>query len=140
MVSKSRKQTMKSQILPKIEQNTLRILSWVCFVCVFGRIKDIIICFWDLLTFSRKRKYTNRFYQKLHCRLCWLLAYLCLSFLSPFSMLLIKSGQRKEIREHNYAKIHWTLLRFLGRNSYDFFVAFLKNFRYQKFVPKLTDL
>ena len=31
-VSKSRKQIMASSILPKNERNSLRILSWVCFV------------------------------------------------------------------------------------------------------------
>ena len=30
-VSKSRKQIMKSRILPKNERNSLKILSWVCF-------------------------------------------------------------------------------------------------------------
>ena len=53
-ISKSWKQIMKSRILPKNERNTLRIVSWGCFVHFFGRIKDIIICFRDLLTFRRQ--------------------------------------------------------------------------------------
>ena len=51
-ISKSQKQIMKSRILLKNEGNTLRILTWVCFLRFFWRIKNIIICFRDLLTFS----------------------------------------------------------------------------------------
>ena len=53
-VSKSRKQIMKSWILPKNERNTLRIISCVIeFRQIFRRVKDIIICFRDLLTFTK---------------------------------------------------------------------------------------
>ena len=40
-------------ILPKIERNAIRIVSWVCSVRFFGRIDKVIIYFWDLLTFIR---------------------------------------------------------------------------------------
>ena len=48
-VSRSRKQIIMSLILSKNEQNTPRILPHCKF---FGRIRDFIICFRDLLTFS----------------------------------------------------------------------------------------
>ena len=34
----------------------------------------------------------------------------------------------------------WTLFRFFGRNSYNFFNAFLVNYRDRKFILKLIDL
>ena len=55
-VSKSRKQNIKSRILPKNERNSL-----VCFIHFCGRISDTIICFRDLLTFSTMcQKYIRR--------------------------------------------------------------------------------
>ena len=57
-VNKSRKQIMKFRILQKNKRNTLRILS--VFRSFFGRIKDIIICFRDLLTFSLQFTRTNQ--------------------------------------------------------------------------------
>ena len=50
--SKSRKLIMMSLILPKNEKNTLKIHSILSVFCwFFGRIRDFMICFRDLLTF-----------------------------------------------------------------------------------------
>ena len=53
-VSKSRKQIMKSRILQKKRTKHTQDSILSEFRSFFGRIKDIIICFWDLLTFSKK--------------------------------------------------------------------------------------
>ena len=61
-VSKSQKQIIMSLILQKNRQNRLRILPHCSF---FGRIWDFIICFRDLLTFSKckiKWKIVSNFY------------------------------------------------------------------------------
>ena len=62
--AKSRKQIMMSLILPKDEEIHLRLVSVIR--SFFGRIKDIIICFRDLPTFSKilKKIGFNHQYQK----------------------------------------------------------------------------
>ena len=66
-VSKSRKQIFLFSILPKNEQKPsilmARILEYNCFV--FGKIENKIICFWNLLTFSRQHC-SNCFSDDLH--------------------------------------------------------------------------
>ena len=54
-VSKFRKQIMVSLILTNHEQNTQNTILSV-FRSFFGRIRDFIICFLDLLTFSELEK------------------------------------------------------------------------------------
>ena len=51
-VSKSWKQFMVSLILPKREQNWAYSLLRIVSGSFFGRIKETINCFWDLLTFN----------------------------------------------------------------------------------------
>ena len=54
-VSKSRKQIMKSRILPKNERITLRIVSWVCFVRFLPKGQWISKANYDVFDSSKKR-------------------------------------------------------------------------------------
>ena len=76
-VSKSRKQIMKSWILPKNEWNTFRICTILSVICsFFGRINDIIICFRDLLAFINRTYVlcTITFFESVFCKLYFLLS------------------------------------------------------------------
>ena len=54
-VRKSRKENMLSWILPKNERWGNFMYWKITQRLFFGRIQDAIVCFWDLLTFSRAR-------------------------------------------------------------------------------------
>ena len=96
-VSKSQKQIVMLLILLKNEQYPLRILSWVCFIRFFGRIRDFIICFRDLLTFRRKWDRSIVHFSQI-CGYIFLLTYMFFTNCEPeFYIQLCKSNQNMNL-------------------------------------------